>query len=98
MTGALTSAYESTYRRSIEDPEGFWGELGERIAWEKKWDRVLDAGDAPLYRWFVGGALNTCFNAVDRHVQQGQGGASSGLGHAARLCWRRWSLRSCARR
>ncbi len=73
MTGALTSAYESTYRRSIEDPEGFWGELGERIAWEKKWDRVLDAGDAPLYRWFVGGALNTCFNAVDRHVQQGQG-------------------------
>jgi propionyl-CoA synthetase len=71
MTGALTSAYEATYRRSLEDPEGFWGELGERIAWDRKWDRVLDASNAPLYRWFVGGELNTCYNAVDRHVAAG---------------------------
>lgn len=73
MTGALTSAYEPIYRRSIEAPESFWAEVAEGVAWEKTWDRVLESDRAPFYRWFVGGRLNTCYNAVDRHVEAGHG-------------------------
>ncbi len=64
--------YQEMYRRSLEDPEGFWGEAAEAIHWEKKWDKVLDTSNAPFYRWFVGGELNTCYNALDRHVDGGR--------------------------
>ncbi len=56
-------------RRSLEDPEGFWGEAAEGIDWITPWDRVLDDSNAPFYRWFPGAQLNTCYNAVDRHVE-----------------------------
>ncbi len=64
--------YEEIYRRSLEDPNGFWGEAAEQISWYKKWDKVLDDSNPPFYRWFVGGELNTCYNAVDRHVEGGR--------------------------
>ena len=67
------NAYRAAWRRALEDPEGFWGERAEALAWERRWDRVLDASRAPFYRWFVGGRLNTCYNALDRHVEQGRG-------------------------
>ncbi|PDW02376.1 acetate--CoA ligase [Candidatus Viridilinea mediisalina] len=60
--------YAELHRRSIEDPEGFWGELAEELHWYKPWDKVLDASNAPFYRWFVGGETNLCYNAVDRHA------------------------------
>jgi propionyl-CoA synthetase len=66
-------AYRDAYRRSREDPEGFWGERAEALTWERRWDRVLDASRAPFYRWFSGGRINTCYNALDRHVEQGRG-------------------------
>ncbi|MEJ2515042.1 MAG: propionyl-CoA synthetase [Gammaproteobacteria bacterium] len=65
--------YETVYRRSLEDPDGFWAEAAEAIDWDRRWDRVLDDSDAPIYRWFSGGRLNTCHNAVDRHVDAGRG-------------------------
>ncbi len=65
--------YDEVYRKSIEDPEGFWGEAAEAISWYKKWDKVLDDSNPPFYRWFVGGELNTCYNAIDRHVEDGRG-------------------------
>jgi propionyl-CoA synthetase len=65
--------YEETYRRSIEQPESFWGEAAEAISWVRKWDKVLDDSNVPFYRWFVGGELNTCYNAVDLHVMDGRG-------------------------
>ncbi len=65
--------YDAMYRRSIADAEGFWGEAAESLVWDKKWDQVLDASNVPFYRWFVGGELNTCYNAVDRHVAEGRG-------------------------
>ena len=55
-------------RRSLEDPEGFWGEIADEIDWIKRWDRVLDDSNPPFYRWFVGAEVNTCYNALDRHV------------------------------
>jgi len=69
----LMGRYEELYRRSLEDPAGFWAEAAEQISWTKKWDRVLDDSNPPFYRWFVGGELNTCYNAVDRHVEAGRG-------------------------
>ena len=65
--------YSALYRQSITDPEGFWAEQAARVDWEQPWDRVLDDRDAPFYRWFTGGRLNTCYNAIDRHVERGRG-------------------------
>ncbi|HOJ51276.1 MAG TPA: propionyl-CoA synthetase [Syntrophales bacterium] len=66
-------SYQEVFNESINNPEGFWAKAAEEISWIKKWDRVLDASNAPFYRWFVGGELNTCYNALDRHVQSGRG-------------------------
>ncbi len=63
--------YEENFRRSLEDPEGFWAEAAGEIEWYRKWDSVLDQSNPPFYRWFLGGELNTCYNAVDRHVKNG---------------------------
>jgi propionyl-CoA synthetase len=67
------NAYRDAHRRALEDPEGFWGEQAGALHWERRWERVLDAGRAPFYRWFAGGRINTCYNALDRHIEQGRG-------------------------
>jgi propionyl-CoA synthetase len=64
--------YDEIFQRSIKDPAGFWGEAAEAIDWYKKWDKVLDDSNLPFYRWFSGGELNTCYNALDRHVKGGR--------------------------
>ena len=69
----MAQPYDESYRRSIEDPETFWAEAAEDVHWFRKWDQVLDASDAPLYRWFVGGMTNSCYNALDLHVENGRG-------------------------
>ncbi|WP_238174045.1 propionyl-CoA synthetase [Kribbella kalugense] len=66
-------AYEDSYRRSLEDPEGFWLEAAEAISWTRPPTRAIDASQAPIYRWFPDGALNTSYNALDRHVEAGAG-------------------------
>lgn len=70
--GLLMGKYEEMFRKSIDDPEGFWGEVAEDIIWHKKWDKVFDGSNPPFYRWFEGGELNTCYNALDRHVEGGR--------------------------
>ncbi len=60
--------YHETYRRSIEEPEAFWGEQASRIHWETPFTSVLDRSDPPFARWFSGGRTNLCYNAVDRHL------------------------------
>jgi propionyl-CoA synthetase len=64
--------HNDVYRRSLADPEGFWGEAAEAIDWSRKWDNVLDQSNRPFTRWFAGAELNTCFNALDRHVEGGR--------------------------
>lgn len=66
-------AYAEAYRRALDDPEGFWGEVADAVDWDRRWDRVLDQSNAPFTRWFAGGRLNTCHNALDRHVAAGHG-------------------------
>jgi propionyl-CoA synthetase len=66
-------SYDEIYARSMDDPEGFWGEAAAEIDWIKPWDKVLDDSNKPFYRWFRGGELNTCYNALDRHADGGRG-------------------------
>src|SRR5262245_24508759 len=67
------ASYAEAHARSLKDPEGFWGEIAEDIQWDRRWERVLDSTRAPFYRWFAGGRLNTCYNALDRHADGGRG-------------------------
>ncbi|WP_420124351.1 propionyl-CoA synthetase [Nakamurella sp.] len=66
-------AYEQIRRASIEDPESFWLDAAASIDWTAAPTRALDAGAAPLFRWFPDGELNVCANALDRHVAAGRG-------------------------
>lgn len=67
------ATYADTYTRSIENQEEFWLEQAQAITWSTKPAHALDSEAAPLYRWFPDGTLNTCYNAVDRHVEAGHG-------------------------
>ena len=73
MGDDMRGNYQEIYARSLHDPEGFWAEAAEALVWDRRWDRVLDDARPPFYRWFAGGRLNTCYNAVDRHVAAGRG-------------------------
>jgi propionyl-CoA synthetase len=63
---------DETYRRSLEEPDAFWAKAAEALDWDEPWQRVLDDSRAPFYRWFSGGRMNTCHNALDRHVDGGR--------------------------
>jgi len=65
--------YEELYRQSIESPDQYWAAAAEEVQWVKKWDKVLDDSRAPnFHSWFTGGELNTCYNAIDYHVENGR--------------------------
>jgi propionyl-CoA synthetase len=68
----MSEAYQQAYEQSIRDPEGFWGNAAEEVTWIRQWDKVLDDSNAPFYKWFQGGVVNTCYNALDRHVENGR--------------------------
>jgi propionyl-CoA synthetase len=65
--------FDEVYDRSLADPEGFWGDAATAIHWDSPPEKVLDDSNPPFYRWFRGGRLNTCFNALDRWVDGGDG-------------------------
>ncbi|NOR62654.1 MAG: AMP-binding protein [Rhodobacteraceae bacterium] len=69
--------YQETYTAAQEDPEGFWLQAAEAIDWMKKPSRALDDSNAPMYQWYTDGVMNTCFNALDRHVEAGRGAQSA---------------------
>ena len=69
----MQGLYRQIYERSLSQPESFWAEAAEALHWDRRWDRVIDDSRAPFYAWFKGGRLNTCYNAVDRHVEAGRG-------------------------
>jgi len=73
----MSSRFDEIHRRSLAEPEAFWGEAAEQIHWYRKWDRVLDDRKKPFYHWFTGGLVNTCHNALDRHVEAGRGGQAA---------------------
>ena len=61
--------YESLYKKSIADPEGFWADEAKKLHWYKKWNKVLDDSNKPFYKWFTGGKINVIGNAIDRHLK-----------------------------
>ena len=61
--------YKEIYKKSLEDPDGFWGEMAQQLDWYKKWDKVLVADfKEAKHEWFVGGKLNVTYNCLDRHL------------------------------
>ena len=64
--------YQTLYQTSLETPDEFWGDCASDLVWTKPWERVLDDSNPPYYEWFSGGELNTCYNALDRHCEQGR--------------------------
>jgi propionyl-CoA synthetase len=66
------SNYQRAYEQSLTDPTGFWGEAAKLVKWDKAPKVILDDSNIPLYRWFSDGMLNTCYNALDRHVIDGR--------------------------
>jgi propionyl-CoA synthetase len=68
----VRQSYESVYSRWRADAETFWAEAADALHWDRRWDQVLDQTNKPFYRWFAGGRLNTCYNALDFHVENGR--------------------------
>jgi propionyl-CoA synthetase len=68
----MSGQYARTYEAALRFPERFWARAADAIQWLKPWDTVLDTSRAPLYRWFSGAELNTCYNAIDYHVAHGR--------------------------
>ena len=64
--------YLDQYQQSLSAPEEFWAKAAKTIDWDQQWDKVLDDSKKPYYRWFAGAKLNTCYNALDRHVATGR--------------------------
>ena len=67
------SRYHDLYTRSLGDPEGFWGEAAREIDWIEPAKKILDPASGIYGRWFTGAVVNTCYNALDRHVAGGRG-------------------------
>lgn len=76
-TRASSSFYSQRYQdeleQSLTNPQDYWGRIAENIVWEKKWNKVMDNSNPPFVKWFPGGELSMCYNAVDRHVDEGFG-------------------------
>uniref|UniRef100_A0A8C4I108 Acyl-CoA synthetase short-chain family member 3, mitochondrial n=1 Tax=Dicentrarchus labrax TaxID=13489 RepID=A0A8C4I108_DICLA len=70
---ASDTAYSRAFATARDNPESFWGEVGHDIHWFEPWSKTLHVEDPVFPNWFVGGKLNMCYNAVDRHVESGRG-------------------------
>jgi len=69
----MATKYQEIYQRSIKDAKGFWSEVANDVFWYKKPSKILNSDNAPFYKWFQDGTTNTCYNAVDLHVKNGNG-------------------------
>jgi len=69
----MAGEYKRVYEESIYHPEAFWAKAAKEIHWYKPFEKILDRSNRPFYHWFQGGELNTCYNAVDYHVDRGRG-------------------------
>ena len=69
----MISRYENLYKASLENSEKFWDEAAKDVKWFKPYKKILDRSNPPFYRWFPDGVINSCYNAIDRHVEEGNG-------------------------
>ena len=66
------TSFDAVFQSSINNPEEFWAEAAKNITWYKEYDKVLDSSNPPFYKWYPRGKMNTCYNAIDRHVENGR--------------------------
>ena len=64
-------SYAEIYQLALDKPEEFWAAAADDLVWQKRWDKTLDETNSPFNNWFSGGKINTCYNALDRHVDEG---------------------------
>ncbi len=69
----MTSSYRETYQSWQQDPEGFWAQAAKEIDWIKPWDKIFEPNAGVYGHWFAGATCNTCYNCLDRHVENGRG-------------------------
>ena len=69
----MIKKYKEVYQNSLEDPKKFWSEVANDIFWYKKPTKILNSNSPPFYKWYEDGITNTCYNAVDLHVKNGNG-------------------------
>ncbi|XP_075065455.1 acyl-CoA synthetase short-chain family member 3, mitochondrial [Mixophyes fleayi] len=67
------ATYDRVFKSSVQDPENVWGSAAKNITWFKPWTKVMDNSNPPFTKWFTGGELNVCYNALDRHIEDGRG-------------------------
>ncbi len=73
MASEALQRYQQAYSLSLTHPDEFWGDAAAELTWNRPWEKVLDTSESPHGRWFVGAEINTCYNALDRHVESGHG-------------------------
>ena len=69
----MADKFNKIYQESIQNPEKFWQNVSEDIFWFKKPSKILNKSKPPFYKWFEDGVTNTCYNAIDTHIDQGNG-------------------------
>ena len=69
----MSRKYREIYEKSIVNRESFWKEVSENIFWYKKPSKILNSDNPPFYKWFEDGVTNTCYNALDLHIDNGKG-------------------------
>ena len=69
----MTKKYQDIYKLSINDPKKFWSKVADSIFWYKKPKKILNSNNPPFYKWYEDGTTNTCYNAVDLHINNGNG-------------------------
>ena len=69
----MSEKFNNIYQESINNPEKFWQDAADDIFWFKKPTKILNKSNPPFYKWFEDGVTNTCYNALDFHIDQGKG-------------------------
>ena len=69
----MSDKFKQIYEQSIKNPEKFWEEASNDIFWFKKPSKILNKSNPPFYKWYEDGITNTCYNALDIHIDQGNG-------------------------
>ena len=69
----MTQKYNEIYQKSIDNREDFWKEISNDIFWYKKPTKILNSDNPPFFKWFEDGVTNTCYNALDLHIDEGKG-------------------------
>ena len=69
----MSKKFNDIYQDSLKNPESFWQEVSDDIFWFKKPTKILNKSNPPFYKWFEDGVTNTCYNALDIHIDQGRG-------------------------